>query len=123
MTREQITHVLTSTGNDYGLWTTLEGDFKYICLESDKNIYYYPQSVQFYFSPSADYFLLRYTTRSLPLLYTEGTLPDDYVLITHNGEQYSVKLDAGGSLDYSDDDAGIYHEIYSFDGISGMFYK
>jgi hypothetical protein len=123
MTRNQVTHALTSTANSYGVWTTLEGDFLYITLESDKNIYGQPNAVQFYFSPSADYFLVRYTGREYPVLYTGGTIPLGYVLIVHDGKQYMVKIEDGGVEDNSPDEAGIYHEIYAFSSISGLFYK
>ena len=123
MTRDQITYALNTASVSFGVWTTLEGDFKYIALNSDKNIYYYPQSVQLYFSPTSDYFLVRYTSRELPVLYTSGTVPAGYVLIVHDGNQYKVRLDDGGAIDASVDAAGVFHEIYSFDSIAGMFFK
>ena len=123
MTRNQVTYALTSTANSFGVWTTLEGDFHYICLDSDKNIFCQPNAVQFYFSPSADYFLVRFTGKEIPVLYTGGVVPAGYTLIVHDGNQYKVRIEDGGVIDASADAAGVYHEIYAFSAISGIFYK
>jgi hypothetical protein len=120
MTREQIEYALDQANESTGVWTTLEDSFKYITLSSDKNIYFNnPQGVQIYFSPTSDYFLIRYT-RGKPTLYQSGDVPYGYVLVNHNLKQYLIKLESGGLVDASDDEAGLFHEIISFDSISGI---
>ena len=121
MTQAQIDYILTTKGLTTNSWLTLEGVFKYMTMNSDKNLYYYPQAVQFYFSEN-NYLLIRHTIGK-PTLYTGGAVPSGYVLIPHDGNQYLVKLDKGGKIDASLEAAGVYHEIIAYESISGIFYK
>jgi hypothetical protein len=121
MTQSQINYILDTKELPLNQWLTLEGTFKYLTMNSDKNLYYYPQSVQFYFSEN-NYLLVRNTTGT-PKLYTGGAIPSGSVLIPHDGEQYIVQLEKGGKIDASTDAAGVYHDIISYESISGIFYK
>jgi hypothetical protein len=121
MEQSQVEYALDIKGVPLNEWVTLENTFRYLTMNSDKNIYYYPQAVQFYFTED-NYLLLRHTI-GLPKLYTDQTLLPRQVLIPHNGQQYIVTIDKGGRLDASGNNAGIFHEIISYESISGMFYK
>jgi len=121
MTLAQITYALTSKGLNFDEWYTLEDSFQYLTMNSDKNLHYYPRAVQFYFSSNGNYVLLRYTHGKA---YTyEGSIPAGAGLVsTINGESYLFKIEPGGIVD-SLQNAGVYHEIFSYGSISGMFYK
>jgi hypothetical protein len=121
MTQSQVNYILSTKGLPLNQWLTLEGTFKYMTMNSDKNLYYYPQAVQFYFS-QRNYLLVRNTTGN-PTLYTGGAVPTGSVLIPHDGKQYMVQLEKGGKIDASADAAGVYHDIISYESISGIFYK
>lgn len=122
MTTSQIEYILEQRDLDMDTWQTLHKNFKYISMNSDKNIFYYPQSIQFYFSTNG-YLLVRFTDGNPILDEGESNPPPGYVHIYVEGKRYKVKLEAGGIGDNSVQDAGIFHEIYAFEGISGIYAK
>ncbi len=123
MTRAQIESALTATGNSTGAWISLEYDFKYLLMESDKNSFVSPRTVQFYFSPTSDYFLTRHLYGKATLVQQSDPIPSGYGRVFHDGSYYDIAIEPGGVLDASADDAGLFHTITSFSAVSGMFKK
>jgi len=122
MTAAQIAYALTEKGLSFNNWYTLEDSFQYLTMNSDKNLHFYPKAVQFYFSELNEYLVLRYTHGD-KIEYTGGAVPAGYAQVQIHDDQYLIKIEPGGITDASTDDAGVYHEIFSYDCICGMHYK
>jgi hypothetical protein len=123
MTRTQIEDALTVAGFNTDEWISIGDSFKYILLHSDKNSISDDSAVQYYFSSTYDYVLMRYLRGRPRLTTVEETIPAGYVKIYHEGKPYMIQIEPGGKLDESDDDAGLYHNITSFFSIVGLFKK
>jgi hypothetical protein len=123
MTRVQVESALSNSGNSTGEWVSLEGDFKYIVLESDKNSFINPISIQYYFSPTGDYFLTRHLYGPAREVLVSDPTPSGYSRVFHDGKYYVIAIEPGGVVDASVDDAGVYHTLSSFSVITGMFYS
>lgn len=121
MTRAQVVSALASKGFTTGQWLTLDGSIGIILKGSDKSDIIQPRAVQFYFSPSSDYYLSRHTTGNAIETTSGGAVPDGYAKVFFRGSYYNLQVDAGGVVDASADAAGKYHTLTSFEAISGMF--
>jgi hypothetical protein len=120
MTRAQIEHALDITGNSFDQWISLEYDFKYIIMKSDKNSFIFPESVQFYFSGDNDYFLTRHLIGKPTLTTQAAEIPDGYGKVFHEENYYLIRIEAGGVVD---SEAGIYHTLTAYNSVTGMFNK
>jgi hypothetical protein len=123
MTRDQIESVFTESGNSFDQWISLENDFRYILMESDKNSFVSPYSIQYFFSSTKDYFLTRHLTGNGTLTTLGAAIPAGYSKVFHEGEYYLFKIREGGVTDASTDAAGVYHTLTAFKSISGFFKK
>jgi hypothetical protein len=123
MTRAQVESALTGTGNSTGEWISLENDFKYLLMGSDKNSFVSPRTVQFYFSDEYDYFLTRHLYGPAVQVESGDPIPEGYGRVFHDEEYYDIEIEPGGVEDQSDDDAGVYHTLTAFSSISGIFKK
>ena len=121
MTRTQITSALSAAGFTTGQWISLGDSYKYILFESDKNSFNDDAAVQYYFSPTGDYVLIRHLMGK-PVETTIGaTVPAGYVKVLHDGTPYLIQIEPYGKIDASVDAAGVFHGIYSFHSIVGLF--
>jgi hypothetical protein len=123
MTRTQIESALTESGNSTGEWISLGGDFRYILMRSDKNSFVTPRYVQFYFSPTYDYFLTRHLYGPTSVADPEDPIPSGFGRVFHEGTYYDIAIEPGGVTDESDDAAGTYHTLTGFSGVTGLFSK
>lgn len=123
MTRAQVESALSATGNSTGEWISLENDFKYVLLASDKNSFVNPRTVQFYFSDNYDYFLTRHLYGPAAEVDSGDPIPDGYGRVFHDEAYYDIAIEPGGVEDASSDAAGIYHTLTSFSSITGIFKK
>lgn len=120
MTQAQVNYILTTKSLPRTAWLTLEGVFKYILMNSDKVIAYFPQSAQFWFSNNG-YLLIR-NTKGNPVL-KDGSIPAGFVSIPHDEKEYLVQIEPGGVIDQSVENAGVFHDIISYDSVSGMYFQ
>jgi hypothetical protein len=121
MTRAQI---ISAIGSDnIGEWISLGDSFRYILFASDKNSFNDDSAVQYYFSPTFDYVLLRYLNGK-PVLTTEAAeIPSGYTKVVHDGKFYLLGIESAGKIDQSEDEAGVFHGLHAFNSIVGFFKK
>jgi hypothetical protein len=123
MTRTQVESALSAKGNSTGEWISLENDFKYILMASDKGSFINARTVQFYFSDTSDYFLTRHLYGPAAEVDSGDPIPEGYGRVFHDEKYYDIAIEPGGVEDQSEDEAGVYHTLTSFSAISGMLLK
>jgi len=122
MTKAQITSVLNSTGNAFNQWITLEDDFHYFVLKSDKNNFISASAVQFYFSGTHNYFLTRHLMGRPSLSSLEASVPEGYTKVFHDGNYYLIKIEPGGVV-HPTAGIGVFHDLTAYSEISGFYKK
>jgi hypothetical protein len=122
MIRAQIQSALTVAGFNTGEWISPADSFKYILINSDKSFFSDDSAVQYYFSTRYDYVLTRHLIGT-PQLTELTVAPAGYARVLHNGKAYLIKIESSGAIDQSADNAGVYHNITSFESIVGLFKK
>jgi hypothetical protein len=122
MTRDQIESALEPGGFNTGEWISLGDSFKYILMNSDKSFFSDDSAVQYYFSTRYDYVLTRHLIGT-PQLTELTVAPAGYTKVIHDGKAYLIKIENSGTIDASLDNAGVYHNITSFESIVGLFKK
>lgn len=123
MTRTQVESALSAKGNSTDEWISLENDFKYILMASDKGSFIKARTVQFYFSPTGDYFLTRHLYGPAVEVESGDSIPDGFGRVFHDEKYYDIAIEPGGVDDQTGDSAGIYHTLSAFSAISGMLFK
>jgi hypothetical protein len=123
MTREQIESALDAVGFSTGEWISLQDSFKYLLRHSDKNSFADDGAVQYYFSSEYDYFLTRHLTGTPTQTTLEAETPNGYAKVFRRGSYFLLKIEPGGVVDQSTDNAGIYHTLTSFASLVGFFKK
>jgi hypothetical protein len=115
MTLNQVKEIIGTS--DMDKWIDLGEKFKYILLVSDRTMFCHGSSVRFYFSSTENYLLIRNLNGKL-IPVEQVSDPIGYESFSYKGNDYYIKA-FGGGKDYSS--AGNYHDIISYDSITGFF--
>ena len=120
MTKNQVVICLEEIGvsTENPVWLTLEDKLTHIGLQCDNTLSVSPKTVQYYFDVFSGLLFVRHTFGTPKKIGYSDPIPDGYAVISHNNIPYIVKIEGGGC---EDQHAGRFHEVISFDMITGLF--